>query len=70
MVGVRVRVRVSVMVKVRFRFRVRIRARVRFKFRVRVGKILRVNMVSRARRIEKRVRENFNSEYRFPYWKT
>ena len=62
MIRVRFRVIVSVRVGVRFRVRVRVK--------VRVGKILRINMVSRTRRIEKRVREDINSEYGFPYWKT
>ena len=49
------------MVRVRVRFRVRVRVRVR------VGKILKVNMVSRTGRNEKRVGEDINSEYGFPY---
>ena len=48
---------------------VRFRVRVRVRITVRVGKILRVNMVSRTGRYEKRVREDINSEYGFPYWK-
>ena len=74
MVRVRVRVRGSVKVRVRFRVRVRVRFRVRVRVkvrdRVRVGKILRVNMISRTGRNKKRVREDINSEYGFPYWKT
>ena len=74
MVRVRVMVRVSVMVRVRFRVRVgvrvRFRVRIRVRIRVKAGKMLRVNMVSRTGRNEKRVREDNNSEYGFSYWKT
>ena len=64
---VRVRVRVRVCVRVRVRFRVRVM--IRFRVKVRVGKILRVNMVSRTGRNEKRVREDIESGHGFPYWK-
>ena len=77
MVSVRVRVRVGVMVRVMVRFRVMVRVRVRFRsrvrvgvrLRVRVGKILNVNIVSRTGRNEKRVREDIENEYCFPYEK-